>query len=91
MGGNCGSDHELLIAKFRLKFNKVGKTTRPFRYDLNQIPYDYAVEVTNRCKGLDVIDRVPVELWMEVHNIVQKAGIKTIHKEKEMKKGKMVV
>ena len=56
MGGNCGSDHELLIAKFRLKFNKVGKTTRPFRYDLNQIPYDYAVEVTNRCKGLDLIE-----------------------------------
>ena len=63
---------------------KVGKATRPFRYDLNQIPYDYAVEVTNRFKGLDVIDRVVIELWMEVHNIVQEAGIKTILQEKEM-------
>ena len=63
---------------------KAGKTTRPFRYDLNQIPYDYAVEVTNRFKGLDVIDRVVIELWMEVHNIVQEAGIKTILQEKEM-------
>ena len=67
-----GSDHELLIAKFRLKLKKVGKTTRPFRYDLNQIPYDYTVEVTNRFKGLDLIDlvRVPEELLMEVHDIV---------------------
>ena len=88
MGGNCGSDHELLIAKFRFKLKKVGKTTRPFRYDLNQIPYDYAVEVTNRCKGLDVIDRVPVELWMEVHNIVQKPVTKTIPKRKKCKKAK---
>ena len=70
MGANCSSDRELLIAKFRLKFNKVGKTTRPFRYDLNQIPYDYAVEVTNRFKGLDVIDIVPEELWLGVHNTV---------------------
>ena len=88
MGGNCGSDHELLIAKFRLKFNKVGKTTRPFRYDLNQIPYDYTVEVTNRFKRLDLIDRVPEELWVEVHNIVQKAVIKTIPKKKKCKKAK---
>ena len=58
-GADCGSDHELLIAKFRLKLKKVGKTTRPFRYDLNQIPYDYAVKVRNRFKGLDLIDRVP--------------------------------
>ena len=58
-GADCGSDHELLIAKFRLKLSKVGKTTRPFRYDLNQIPYDYTVEVRNRFKGLDLIDRVP--------------------------------
>ena len=65
---DCGSDHEHLIAKFRLKLNKVGKTTRPFRYDLNQIPRDYTVEVTNRFKGLDVIDRVPEELWSEVQN-----------------------
>ena len=59
LGADCGSDHELLIAKFRLKLKKVGKTTRPFRYDLNQIPYDYTVEVTNRFKGLDLIGRVP--------------------------------
>ncbi|XP_055257368.1 craniofacial development protein 2-like [Moschus berezovskii] len=70
-GADCGSDHELLIAKFRLKLKKVGKTTRPFRYDLNQIPYDYTVEVRNRFKGLDLIDRVPDELWMEVRDIVQ--------------------
>ena len=69
-GVDCGSDHELLIAKFRLKWKKVGKTTRPFRYDLNQIPYDYTVEVRNRFKGLDLIDRVPDELWTEVHDIV---------------------
>ena len=69
-GVDCGSDHELLIAKFRLQLKKVGKTTRPFRYDLNQIPYDYTVEVRNRFKGLDLIDRVPEELWMEVLNIV---------------------
>ena len=62
LGADCGSDHELLIAKFRLKLKKVGKTTRPFRYDLNQIPYDYTVEVTNSFKGLDLIDRVPEEL-----------------------------
>ena len=67
---------------------KVGKTTRPFRYDLNQIPYDYTVEVTNRFKGLDLIDRVPEELWMEVHDIVQEAGIKTISKERNVKKAK---
>ena len=62
LGADCGSDHELLIAKFRLKLKKVGKTSRPFRYDLNQIPYHYAVEVTNRFKGLDLIDRQPDEL-----------------------------
>ena len=80
--GRTGSDHELLIAKFRLKLKKVGKTTRPFRYDLNQIPYDYTVEVTNRFKGLDLVDRVSEELWMEVCDIVQEAGIKTIPKKK---------
>ena len=69
-GADCGSDHEPLIAKFRLKLKKVGKTTRPFRYDLNQIPYNYTVEVTNRLKGLDLIDRVPEELWMEFCDIV---------------------
>ena len=67
---------------------KVGKTTRPFRYDLNQIPYDYTVEATNRFKGLDLIDRVPEELWTEVHDIVQKAVIKTIPKKKKCKKAK---
>ena len=67
---------------------KVGKTTRPFRYDLNQIPYDYAVEVRNRFKGLDLIDRVPDELWAEVHDIVQESGIKTIPMEKKCKKAK---
>ena len=64
------SDHEPLIAKFRLKLKKVGKITRPFRYDLNQTPYNYTMEVTNRLKGLDLIGRVPEELWMEVHDIV---------------------
>ena len=67
---------------------KAGKTTRPFRYDLNQIPYDFTVEVTNRFKGLDLIDRVPEELWMEVHDIVQEAVIKTIPKKKKGKKEK---
>ena len=83
-----GSDHELLIAKFRLKFKKVGKTTRPFRYDLNQIPYDHTVEVTNRFKGLDLIDRVHEELWTEVHDIVQEVVIKIISKKKKCKKAK---
>ena len=69
---------------------KVGKTTRPFRYDLNQVPYNYTVEVTNRLKGLDMIDRVPDELRMEVHDIVQETGIKTIPKKKKMQKSKMV-
>ena len=67
---------------------KVGKTTRPFRYNLNQIPYDYSIEVTNRFKGLDLIERVPEELRMEVHETVQEAGIKTIPKEKKCKKAK---
>ena len=87
LGADCHSDHELLIAIFRLKL-KVGKTTRPFRYDLNQIPYDYTVEVTNRFKGLDLIDRMPEELWVDVSDIVQEAGIKTIPKKKKCKKAK---
>ena len=87
-GTDCGSDHERLIAKFRLKLKKVGKTTRPFRYDLNQIPYDYTVKMRNRFKVLDMIDRVPDELWMEVCNIVQETGIKTIPKKKKCKKAK---
>ena len=85
-GADCGSEHELLIAEFRLKLKKVGKTTRPFRYDLNQIPYDYKVEVRKRFQGLDLIDRVPDELWTEVHNIVQETGIKTFPKKKKCKK-----
>ena len=87
-GVDCGSDHELLIAKFRLKLKKVGKTTRPFMYDLNQIPYDYTVEVRNRFRILDLIDRVPEELWTEVHDIVQEAVIKTIPKKKKCSKAK---
>ena len=85
---NRGSDHELLIAKFRLKLKKVEETTRPFRYDLNQIPYDYIVKVRNGFKRLDLIDRVPDELWVEVHDIVQETGIKTIPKKKKCKKAK---
>ena len=88
MGADCGSDHEILVAKFRLKLKKVEKTTRPFRYDLNQIPYDYTVEVRNRFKGLDLIDRVPEELWTEVHDIIHEAGIKTMPKKNKCKKAK---
>ena len=88
MGADCCSDHELLIAKFRLKLKKVGKTNRSLSYDLNQIPYDYTVEVTNRFKGLDLIDRVPEELWTEVCDIVQKAVIKIIPNKKKCKKAK---
>ena len=87
-GDDCGSDHELLIAKFRLKLKTVGKTTRAFRYDLDQIPYDYKVEVANRYKGLDLIDRVPEELWTVVRDIVQETGIKIIPMEKKCKKAK---
>ena len=82
------ADYELLIAKFRLKLKKVGKTTRPFTYDLSQIPDDYRVKVTHRFKGLDLIFRVPEELWPEVRDIVQEAGIKTIPKKKKCKKAK---
>ena len=88
LGADCGSDHELLIAKFRLKLKKVGETTRPFRYDLNQIPNDYMVEVTNRLKGLDLTDRVPEELCVEVHDIVEETVIKTIPKKNKCKKAK---
>ena len=88
-GADCGSDHELLFARFRLKLKKVGKTTRPFRHDLHQILY--TVEVRNRFKGLDLLDRVPEELWTEVCDIVQEAGIKNIPNKKKYKKGKMFV
>ena len=87
-GADYGSDHDLLIIKLRHKMRKVGKTTRPLRYDLNQIPYDYRVEVRNRFKRLDLIDRVPDELWTKVHDIVQEIGIKTILKKKKCKKSK---
>ena len=85
---DCSSDHESLIAKLRLKLKKAGKTTRPFRHDLNQIPYHYTVDVTNKFKGLDLIDRVPEELWTEVRDTVQEAVTKTIPKKKKCKKAK---
>ena len=88
-GADCGSVHELLIPKFRLKLKKVGKDH--FRYGLNQIPYDYTMEVRNRFKGLYLIDRVPDELQMEVHDILPETGIKTIPVEKKCKKRKMAV
>jgi len=88
LGVDCGSDHKLLIAKLRLTLKKVGKNTRPFRYALNQIPYDDTVEVRNRFKGLDL--RVPDELWTEVHDIVQETGIKIIPKKKKCKKAKQL-
>ena len=86
LGADCGWDHELLIAKFRLKLKKVGKTTRPFKYDLNQIPYDYTVEVRHRFKGPDLIDRVPDELWMEVHGIVRRQGSRPSPRKRNAKK-----
>ena len=86
LGADSSSDHELLIAKFRLKLKKVGKTTRPFRYDLNQILYDYTAEVMNRFKELDLVDRMPEELWMEVYDIVREAVIRTIPKKKKCKR-----
>jgi len=88
LGSDCASYHELFIAKFKQKLKKVEKTTRPFRYDLNQIPNDYTVEVRNRFKGLDLIDRVPNELWTEVHHIELETGIKTIPKKKKKKQKK---
>ena len=90
LGADCGSHHELLIAKFSLKLKKVGKTTFRFslRFPYDEIPYDYTVEVTNRFKGLDLIDRVPEELWMEVPDIVLEAVIKTIPRKKKCKKAK---
>ena len=90
LAADSGTDHELLFAKFRLKLKKVGKTTRPFRYDLNQIPYDYTLDMTNKFKGLDLIDRVPEELWTEVRDVVQEAVVRTIPKKRNAK-GKMIV
>ena len=84
---DCGSDHEL-IAKSRLKLKKVRKAIRPFRYDLDKIPYNYTVKVTKRFKGLNLIDRLPEELQTEVHNIVQEAVTKTIPKKKRCRKAK---
>ena len=86
LGADCGSDHELLIAKFRLKLKKVGKTTRPSSYDLNQIPYNYTVEVTNRFKGLALIDRVPEELWTEVCDIIQRQGSRLSPRKRNAKR-----
>ena len=88
-GGDCGSDHEFHIAKFRLKWKEVGKIRRTFRYDINQIPY-YTEDVSNRFKGLNLIDRVPEELWMEVHNIVQEVVTKIIPKKKKCKQAKLL-
>ena len=87
-GADYSSDQALLIAKFRFKLKKVGENTTPFRYDLKQIPYDYTVEVRNRFQGLDLIDRVPDELWMEVCDTVQETEIKTIPMEKKCKEAK---
>ena len=91
LGADCGSDHDLLFAKIRHKLKKVRKITMSFRYDLNQILYDYTVEVANRFKGLNLIDRVPEELWMEVSNTVQEAVIKNTPKKNKCKKRKMVI
>uniref|UniRef100_A0A670IUS3 Endonuclease/exonuclease/phosphatase domain-containing protein n=1 Tax=Podarcis muralis TaxID=64176 RepID=A0A670IUS3_PODMU len=87
-GADCGSDHQLLIAKFKLKLKKVGKTTGPVRYNLNQIPYEYTVEVRNRFKDLDLLDRMPEELWVETCNIIQEAATKTIPMKRKCKKAK---
>ena len=90
-GSDCGSDHELFIVKLRLKLKKVGKNTRTFRYDINQIPYNYTVKMRNRFKGLDLIDRMPDELWTELCDTVQETRIKTIPKRKKYKKSKVAV
>ena len=82
-GADCASDHELLIAKFRLKWKKVEKTTRPFRYDLNKIPYDYTVDVGNRFKGLDLLDRVSDELWTEDVTLYRRQGSRASSRKKK--------
>ena len=90
-GADYGSDHEILIAKFTFKLKKEEKTTRPFRYDLNQIPYNYTVDIRNRFKRQDLIDRMPEELWMEVHDTVQEKGSKYHPHGKEIQKSKMAI
>ena len=90
LGADYGSDHELLIVKLRLILKKVRKTTRPFRYDLNQITYDYTVEVRNGVKGLDLIDRMPKELWTKICDIVQETGIKAISKKRNSERKRAV-
>ena len=87
-GVDCGSDHQLLIVKFRFTLKTVGKTIKPCRYDLNQILYDYTVKVTNRFKGVDLVDRIPEELWTEVHNTEEEAVTKTIPKKKKCNRAK---
>ena len=87
-GTDYGSDHKCIIVKLRLKLRKVGKTTRPFRYELNQIPYDYSVEVKNIFKGSYLVERLPEEIWAEVHNIVQEAKTKIISSKNKCKKAK---
>ena len=89
-GADCGSDRELLIAKFKFKLKKVGKTTWVFKYDLNQIPYDYTLELMNRFTGLDLVDKVPEEVWTEVHNCTG-GSVQNHPKEKEMQEGRVVV
>ena len=90
MGADCGSDHEIFLAKFRLKLKKAGETTRPFRYDLNQIPYDYTVEMRNRFKGLDLIDRVADEYGQRFMTLYKRREQDYLH-GKEMQKSKMAV
>ena len=87
-GADYGSDHQLLIAKYRLTLKKIGETTRSFKFDLNQIPYDYTVEVMNRFRGLDLVPKMLEELWIEIHNIVQEVVTKTVPKEKKCKMAK---
>ena len=86
LGADSGSDHLLFVAKFRLKLKKVGENMRPFRYDLNQFPYSYTLEVTNGFKGLGLVARVPEQLWTEVYNTVQESVTKMIPKKKKCKK-----
>ena len=85
-GADCGPDHQLLTAKFRLKLKKAGKTTRPARYDLNQTPYEYAAEVTNRFEGSELVNTVPEELWSEVRDIVQEGQTKPSQRKRKARR-----